>query len=88
MIENYNNLHKRSVIDGSWFVHYDVSESKCITKTTWKECANKYAPTGGDNEWLNRNLGDRMSLFALARCTRGHSNYTKNACPGTSCSTR
>ena len=66
MIEHYHDLHKKSVIDGSWFTYYGVSASDCITKAAWTECANKYAPTGGDGEWKDRSQGDRMSLFALA----------------------
>ena len=63
MIDRYNDLQKQSVIDGSWFTYYDVSESDCINKAAWKERATKYAPIGGDGEWRQ---GDRVSLFALA----------------------
>jgi len=51
MIDHYHDLHKQSVIDGSWFTHYDVSANDCITKAAWTERANKYARANEVRAW-------------------------------------
>ena len=66
MIQHYQNLHKNSAIDVSWFTYFGVSDVDCINKKTWTERASQYAPAVGRGEWDSRHLGDRLSLFALA----------------------
>ena len=63
MVDRYFDLHKNSGSVGSWFTHYDINESDCLSKQGWRERASQYAPA--DN-WEDRCLGDRMSQFALA----------------------